>query len=326
MLRPAAPRRGLLVGVAVLVLATPTACGVFGPDELAAGDVVQAQGSSIGDGATVSLSVPGGELLFVVDAHADDVSDADLVGKAVEPADGTHLAGISWKLDQVETRPDLRLLAGLAATKPGSITLEAGDTTAVLDDGWSTSGAVYVAVPDDAELTVAVDFDGVTQSVAAATGEQTVAPEAQLLYEEPATPSEVRCDGEVAPTPGSTADVSCRATLFSAPYAEGVGWSPAGSPWQVVKVDVTLTSVDTGGAGYVAASSQGTVLLDGADPTGVVPGIGDDKELSSNLYVYPDQGSVLNVSREYALTLASGDGPETATFTFESSTALGEVP
>ena len=98
----------------------------------------------------------------------------------------------------------------------------------------------YVAVPDDAEeVTVTMDYDGVTQTIDAATADVSVG-DAAPLYDAPFPAPGGPCGDQLWST-GATAidgEGSSCFVLGSAtrPYVAGLGWAPEGSRWLVVTV------------------------------------------------------------------------------------------
>lgn len=98
----------------------------------------------------------------------------------------------------------------------------------------------YVAVPDDAEeVIVTMDYDGVTQTIDAATADVGIG-EAAPLYDAPFPAPGGPCGDQLWST-GATAidgEGSSCFVLGSAtrPYVAGLGWAPEGSRWLVVTV------------------------------------------------------------------------------------------
>ena len=98
----------------------------------------------------------------------------------------------------------------------------------------------YVALPADAEkVTVTMTYDGVTQTIDAATADVSVG-DAAPLYDAP-SPSPGGPCGDQLWSPGAAALDGAGSACFvlgsaTHPYVAGLGWAPEGSRWLVVTV------------------------------------------------------------------------------------------
>ncbi|MDP3893838.1 hypothetical protein [Nocardioides sp.] len=310
------PVRGVLLcltgaAVALTSLAcTPRASGGVDP-----GDRVDAVAERItapaAGGDKSSLLVPEGRLELVVTEPGETVPARDTLGSQdLSAASGARIVGIAWKVVPGAASTVQTALAG-PGKAPGALAVLAGDQQFSLTEGeqWRR-GAVFVAVPEDAELMVEVDYDTVTQRVDPRTGRQEVSAAAQPLYEEPGDlADQSSCRPGQGADPEWTATMVCWARGTTVSYVHDVGWAPEHEPWRVVQLEMRLDSAVHQGARYAATASSGTALLDGAEPALVIPReIGRGPGSISEYLVFPGSPGPheLSVTRTWSLSRESG--------------------
>lgn len=332
MLSDMRPVTTLLLAATLLPL---TACGLIGADDVEPGEVVRAQEEAIDTGATgtreLELQLPEGRLTVTVGAPLDEVPAADTLGERdLSPAGGARLVPVTWEVDSAGTSTFQRSVAG-PGTAPASLSLVAGDEPTVIDDRWRRTGAAYVAVPADGDLSVAIDYDGLTQRASVDGQDREVPAIARSLYDAPDEPADQACadvvvTGVAEVTQVDAPALSCRLALGEAAYVAGPGWADD-VPWRVVEVSVDpgdVTAPD--GSTYAATSAEETITLNGAEPVATVSTVGTtDDGLGEGVVVFPGgaAASEVGIRRTFALTKVSGSGPANAAMTVSSTTAVG---
>jgi hypothetical protein len=150
--------------------------------------------------------------------------------------------------------------------------VDLGSPYDVVGQGTGGSGAatMYVAVdraPDDVgDVSFAVTYDGLTQTVNPATGERD-AGAAAPLYEDKMIGIQAPCTSEGFASGQVTPAVSCLVNAPQrTPYLPGHGWAKDGRTWVLVPVDIALDSVDVAGTSYDVTSVDLGLALDGQDP------------------------------------------------------------
>jgi hypothetical protein len=239
-------RKPLIVLVPLLLVAAVVGGGVWlsqreDADATAAGTLVQQPADGLLVGRSTDVRVPWGRLQVTITEPLD----------SVESADGTlrgSFLGIQVELRDtedavpVDRTPDATFEDPVFAVEAGG---EAWELEAL--SGWADGVGVrpgarrqYVAVPDDAEeVTVTMTYDGVTQTVDAATGDVSVG-EAAPLYDPPFPAPGGPCGDQLWST-GARALAGAGNTCFvlgsaTRPYVAGLGWATEGSRWLVVTV------------------------------------------------------------------------------------------
>ncbi|WP_134764743.1 hypothetical protein [Nocardioides sp. 1609] len=263
---PAVPtsRRTVAAGVALVLVVAVAAVVWFQRDDrprVAAGDQVAATDGQAVPGWTVDLRVPTGSYRLTVGEPTEEMPASCCTDEPADrrpPEDGSF---VGVELAQVQVGPAPALEPGSEPVSP-TFTLVVGssspaDETAreyplrlldeAFDGGTMTTSRVrgYVAVdevPDADEVTVAVDYDGVTQ-VVDPTGLRVDRAGADQLYldahdEEGA----VRCGPRARAAGGLTfvreGEPGCTVTVQRRPWVGGLGWAGEGREWLVLSVGV----------------------------------------------------------------------------------------
>ena len=230
---------------------------------------------------SASCSIPTGRLDLVLgEPTTDDV------GPDLAEDDETHAPpeGGSWVPVHVEHDPfgeggvPVGLIGG--APQPAELALVVDGTTVHLgapyrvvgEKGTVDSGldTVWVAVdeaPDEiGSMTLAVTYDGLTQTLDPATGERE-AGAAAGLYDEPVADAEAACAADGFDREGVQLDLACLAgPAQRTPYLPGPGWAAEGRSWLVAGIVVSVDNVVVDGTSYDVESLEPTVTLNGSDP------------------------------------------------------------
>lgn len=275
---------GVLLGVAVVSRHTERA---------AAGDSVPLLAPPYG--RTLTVSLPGTTVTVVVGDPVDRIGSELLVvdddddPRAPGPRDlgapeGGSLVPVSWRAqrngglssDDDSTPITIRLVAGGQPVELGTVAL--GSPTASIDAFEPQNAALAFADDlDAADLTVEVEYDGLTQTADVASG-KIDAGVAQSLY-----------DGSLSFTAGCTGyEDGCRlvtdpdsplrpapkqlttsyVSLY--PYDAELGWAAEGTQWAAVRVTVLeVYNYVQNAAGQTWPATIGSspvVTLDGAEP------------------------------------------------------------
>lgn len=279
----------LVLVVAVLVLGVLVwwAAAGSGASRAAVGEQVPLQAAPYGRSVTVEL--PGSQVLLVAGAPVDRIGhgvlgrtesgssrDEDLVAP-----DGGRLVPLSWQIRSTagfggneDTEPIVvRLVAGDQRTELGSTVLTG--TSASLDAFDAHDVVVGVAGEVGVEdLTIEVEYDGLVQTVDVASGEVD-AGAARALYE-PDRDFAAACgdDCTLAAAPSSAWRATFAPLTLSwvtlYPYDAALGWAEEGSAWAGLRL--TAYSVDgaedhAGDHRFVTGADGPLVVrLDGAEP------------------------------------------------------------
>ena len=264
-----------------------------GPTEAAdVGEAIALETAPYGRELTVEL--PGSDVTFVVGAPVDSIDHELLDVEYDDPRwsdyqdlvapDGGSLVPITWSTHALggfgreddPTPIKLRLAAGDQRVDLTSVALDG--TSATIDAFEPRSVAVALdGGLDTDDLTVEVEYDGVTQTADVATGEVD-AGVAQALYDGSrsytAGCTEVldRCSfGAADPAspwrPGRANFIASHVTLY--PYDARLGWAAEGTLWAGVRLQLFgADSVENAAGRYwlIARQSAPSVTLDGAEP------------------------------------------------------------
>ncbi|MCD4525395.1 hypothetical protein [Nocardioides sp. cx-173] len=242
-------------------------------------------------GRAITVRLPGTDLTFVVGAPVDVVAHEMLDveyddprwedGQDLQAPDGGTLVPLGWRFDA----PGGLLSDGDPA--PIELRLVAGDRTVELDrvdlghDDVVSYDPRMLAVGvggdlDVTDLSLEVEYDGLTQTVDVSTG-KVDAGVAQALYEQErsltagCTEVEDRC-ALAAADPASSLRPSppnLTASYVSLyPYDPVLGWADDGTLWAAVRLQILGVSVHNaaGDSWKVRRYSRPSVSLDGAQP------------------------------------------------------------
>lgn len=192
-------------------------------------------------GRSTDVRVPWGRLQVTLTEPVDSVEDD---GRTLE---GRFL-GIQVELRDTEDAVPVDRLPDASLVDP-EFTLVADNESWELPAlaGWADGAQVdpgarrqYVAVPEDAEeVTLEMTYDGVTQTVDAATADVTTG-DAAPLYDAPFPAPGAPCGDQLWSTGASAVEGAASGCFVRSaatrPYVAGLGWAPSGSRWLVVTV------------------------------------------------------------------------------------------
>lgn len=239
-------RKLLIVLVPLLLVAALAAGGLWlsqreDPEPSAAGTLVVQPVDGLLVGRSTDVRVPWGRLQVTVTEPVDSVESesgtlsGSFVGIQVELRDTEDAV-------PVDRTPDATFEDPVFAIETDGETWDLPALTGWVDGVEVEPGArrQYVAVPDDAdEVLVTMTYDGVTQTIDAATADVSVG-DAGPLYDAPFPAPGGPCGDQLWSTGASALD-GAESTCFvlgsaTRPYVAGLGWAPEGSRWLVVTV------------------------------------------------------------------------------------------
>lgn len=229
-------------------------------------------------GRSTDVRVPWGRLQVTLTEPVDTVEDE---GRTLE---GRFL-GIQVELRDTEDVVPVDRLPDASLVDP-EFTLVADEESWELPAlaGWADGEQVdpgarrqYVAVPADAEeVTLEMTYDGVTQTVDAATADVTTG-DAAPLYDAPFPAPGAPCGDQLWSTGASAVEGAASGCFVRSsatrPYVAGLGWAPEGSRWLVVTVVPGAPTAFEGRRGTYEATAPGrtwtTYALGFEEPTRV---------------------------------------------------------
>lgn len=281
LLRLAAAVLGLLV-----LLPALAACG---DDELAIGTVIQAREDSqfVTSGTASSIALPLGRLEISAEAPTKKIAANDTRQlEAVEAPAGSAFIPITWQYDAGTFGDYAEYLATDASPVVDLLAAGAKYRLAAPESTGEGAESFYVLVTGDGkDAQLAVDFDGVTQTVELATGKRDEGRAAPLYDLKPSKERTRSCSagatfdvGRLTKVNGFACKVSRTAQL---PYA-GDAWAEEGSTFVVVSVTTTIVRYDEyakdlkSGAVYVPTDVASTFATGKVKPTAVI----EDRNLS----------------------------------------------
>ncbi|MBC9731941.1 hypothetical protein [Nocardioides marmotae] len=284
-IRALAVRLSVVLAVAALVLGTMVWRALDGGPTVAADVGEQLPLRAAAYGRTVTLNVPGGEVAVRVGAPVEtlgygllevDRNDPrwDERPDLAAPEDGS-LVPVSWEPRRAPGGSvEVRLIVG--DQRVDLVTIVPGDLSSLRDD--PTSVAVGVeGRPGVEDLTVEVEYDGLTQTADVASGEID-AGVAEALYERDRTfsagcaeaPSScefVAADPDSPLRPTWATFVTSDLVLY--PYDPALGWADEGTLWGAVRFQpfgVRSAENAAGDTWSPSRQSAPVVTLDGAEP------------------------------------------------------------
>ncbi len=274
--RPVTAVLGLLVLAPALA-----ACG--GGADVSVGDIVDARRDDqfVGKGKASMLALPIGRLEIssadpVTKLTADDTAQLE----EITAPEGSAFVPITWQYDAgtfgdyddyVES--DATPVVDLVADK-ASYRIPAPQPSGIGADSF------YVLVSGDGkDASLQVEFDGVTQTVALATGKREEGRAAALYDLKPRRERTAACTTDSkfdVDVRDRLSDYACNVTRTArVPYAGGE-WAPEGKDWLVVTVRTTLRRYDKvaedlrSGAVYVATAVTSSFRMGGTKPVQVI--------------------------------------------------------
>lgn len=304
-----------LLVAGLLMAGSLTGCALVQGRSAAPGEVVQAREATESAGDRVSVLVPVGRVEVVVGAPLDELGEddtADLQERRA-PEGGTWLP-IAWELDDA----GLPSYADLMATAPEPVVVRVrsgGATYELTDDLGSSSTPVHLAVDGDgSEVSLEVEYDGVTQVIAVSSGDRDAGAAAALYSLPDQLPPAPAC-----PRRGWIRDASVRGSVdcrlappIALPYLPEQGWAETGRTWLVLQTEVTLTDVtrrSRGNRGAVTVrSAADATSVAGAGPVGPLGGEGEGSGTTfTAVYDAPLAALVdVEVGRDYRVESARG--------------------
>lgn len=272
-------RKLLLVLVPVLLIAALAGGGIWLSQReepaTAGGTLVDAAADGLLVGRSTDVRVPWGRLQVTVTEPLDGVETEE------QRASGTFL-GVQVELRATDDTVPVDRLPDASLEDPVfGVTADGEEWELPALTGWVDGVAVvpgarrqYVALPSDAEeVAVTMTYDGVTQTIDAATADVSTGDAAPLYDASFASPG-APCGDQLWSTgtgPADGAESSCfvRSSVSHA-YVAGLGWAPAGSRWLVVTVVPGAPAAFSKGRGtYEASATETSYALGFVEPVQV---------------------------------------------------------
>ncbi|KRA38621.1 MULTISPECIES: hypothetical protein [unclassified Nocardioides] len=330
-------RRCAATAFGLLVLAPGlAACG--GGTDLEVGDVVPARDDAqFVDGTASSVTLPVGRLEVTLGKSTTQLAASDNRQlEEIAAPDGSTFVPLTWQYD-----------AATFGEYADYITNDDGPTIDLVSDGASYrlpapremgegSTSFYVLVSGSGkEPSLAVDFDGVTQTLDLNTGERDTGAAAPLYDLEAPKDKRRPCQADVEFTTKRVAkDFTCSVRRVARlPYA-GDAWAEPGHTWLVITIRTSIRRFDQvakdfrSGAVYFASDVESTFRLGDVEASAVIedqdervcPDVRQGGCTTVNHVVFDlaDKASTrLTVEQNYELTLNSVYGGADARETLE---------
>lgn len=272
--------------------------------------VVGAAGASL-EGEQSLLQLPHGRLTFEV-TDAEEIPD----GAASDaPSDG-RFVGVDWSWEPGAGVPSLVSGFLIADDVPADVRVQVDGAWHDLGSAYDTSaggvaGATFfVPASDDvvaADVTVAVDFDGVEQTVQG-DGSGLEAGAAAPMYEITGEPTTPECPAVLSPAT-AVGGATCEAAFVELPYVTDLGWAASGTTWVVADLSVTVGEVTVGGEDQPVVEQTETISLDGTEPEAVLlDENGSGGVLRTQSVFASEVGAARRLSYSRSLTTAQGPG------------------
>ncbi len=281
--------RRLVLSVVIVALAGCSSAGdrVGGDDARSArvGETVPAVLTQDIEGRHSAITLPDRRYDLLVTTPRDriDTVSAGEAGIDDRAAGGTRFVGLTW--DLAPSGGDAMALAGQGDPVPAEAALlvdgdpvDLGPLDSEVAPGW------WVVVPEDARtIGVAITYDGLTQTIEDATGQQgqpAGAPELLSSLDSAGLHDPDCPEPAQGPEPSRYAFASCTVTISDPiPYHRALGWSVFGQGWIVVRLSVQPVAAgwdDPGPGGAVVdyetrEGDEVTVTLDGDEPVELLP-------------------------------------------------------
>lgn len=287
---------GACFGV-VALLATAGCSALPGVDsegddlpEAALGDVVTAGFSWQIQGHGSHVIVPGRRYNLIVSEPATRMAGLDPTEQDISSKvpDGARAIGVAWDLEPVDA--DGWRLVRDQDTTPIELTLTVDDEEFALGDmrDYEERTGAWVVVPEDADdVSLSVEYDGVTQTIEdpySPVGTIPRHPIAGLYHEPPGAHREDCTAAEFTrrTEPGQWFGGDCTVGWSDPlPYVPGVGWAEAGSQWVAVRVYLRPGLYGHDGTPYVSYDdgliADVRITVNGVKPTEVLPDVDDEQ-------------------------------------------------
>ena len=335
------PMIRLTAAAALLAVGALTGCTDDSGPGAAADEPVPGRLSDDVTGDEVFVLVPAGRLDLTIGAPVEGSIDGDLAAddETHDAPDSGSFVPVAWSHDPFALEDQAALMS--TAPKASEVTLvvdgerhalgspyEVVSDQAVADN---PVGVFYVpvgSVPEPSEITVEVEYDGQTQTVTA-TGERD-AGVAAPLYDEP-TEAFASCPARDESDPAGFAfRLRCDVGPGQAvPYLPDRGWAEDGRSYVVVGYELRLDDVtysDGGGeAEYDVVRTTAALTLDGEDPLGSMPELGEPENEGGDVSDFVVFDSAVEAERSlrfelsYDLSVDDLDGVADAPTTLELS-------
>lgn len=276
---------------ALLLLPALAACG--DSTSVRPGDTVPARDSSqFAQGAPVSLTLPIGRLEVYLGTPTRTLRSADtLEPDTVEAPEGETFVPITWQYDAASFGDLTDYLGDGIETAPKVAFVADGASYRLPAPEARGEGAesFYVLVEGDGrDVSLKVDFDGVTQSLDLRTGERDTGAAAPLYDLDVKAGRARSCAADTKydrSGPGKTPTFACTITpVLRLPYAAGQ-WAPEGSSWLTTTITTTLSRYDEIAPDF---SSGGTYYATGVTPSFTLGGTKAVAALRDGGSVCPD--------------------------------------
>jgi hypothetical protein len=314
--------KSVLVVLAITLAGLVTGCG-SGSTPSASGRIVSGAGSVELTGTDIEVVLPSGVFTFTVSEPSDTVpADESDDGREHQAPDGRSFIGISWR--QTGDVPAFGVVLHGTDPLPATLSLSAAGREIDLPDlaqdaaHGQPRGLVYVPVPDDADPTLDVEYDGLVQQFDTTTGERSPGP-ADGFYDitttrQPSCPT----GGPGRGKPGFEYSVVCQVSAATAvPYVAGRGWADDGAAWLCFDLTLTPTTVRWSRTGE-SAGPRATYRVDRQDGTAESDGtravvlgerdmLGDAYTATYALPVSDPGPWTFDIVRTYVVTRTAGD-------------------
>lgn len=260
---------------ALLIAATLGGCGDDGAEDEA---VLTAAGSLTLEGEELEVVLPSGQFTFTVTEARDEVTDDEAAdGESRTAPDGRHYLGLQWDWEGM-TGPVFSLLNRDEPPQVATVSVVAGEEEVSVFELDTQAGnpddRAWVLVPDDADATLEVAYDGHTQTVDLTSGDVD-AGVAEGFYAIDGHPADCPDEGPGRESEGLQYRIECTAgEAYAVPYVAGLGWAAEGQTWLLAPVELVA-----GEFGFAGGDESTRYRIDREEGSVTVEGGGDPEEL-----------------------------------------------
>jgi hypothetical protein len=317
------PERAAAALSGLVAVAALGACTGAGSSTSVEDEPIVGRSASDVTGDEVFVLLPSGRIDLTIGEPLEEAIDGDVTSddETHEPPDGGSFVPVAWSHDPFALdEGDAALMS--TAPKPSEVAIvvdgerhvlgspyEVVSDKAVADNPVSVFYVPVEGVPTPSDITVEVEYDGLTQSITAA-GER--APGAAApLYDEPAGSAEAACGPGVEDPAGFAFRLRCEIGPGQAvPYLPDRGWAAEGHAFVVVGYELRLDDVtysppgSQGEAEYDVVRTTATFRLDGQDPLGSMPELGDPENEEGRVSDFLVFDSTTDAERSLQIELA----------------------
>ena len=319
-------------GLALLTAVVLSGCGSSSPADDAA--VVPAAETLALDGDEFEVMLPSGQFAFTVTEPRDELSESDAAdGESREAPDGQKYVGLGWDWKGMAGRA-FSLLNHDVAPQVASVSVATGDEEVPvfeLDTQDQSAGRAWVLVADDADPSLRVTYDGLTQTVDLDSGEVD-AGAAEGFYDLAAYDVDCPDQGPGAGRDGLQYRIDCTVgEVIAVPYVADLGWADEGEIWLLVQVELRLGEVrftaGTESAGYRVDRENGSVTVGDGNPVELWQAEGMADGFGATYAVPAPVGGPwqLDITRSYDLTRngSAPGAPGTEHIDYDSTVTFG---